>query len=72
MPDRKKEIAKFACGAEAAHALFHAVLLISGTPLTVFGITAIPAWNLAAVVINGVISGVLGIYAWRSGSRSAS
>lgn len=65
MTDRKKEIAKFACGAEAAHAAFHAVLLFTGTPLTVLGITANPAWNVSGFLINGVISAALGVYAWR-------
>lgn len=63
--NRKKEIAKFACGAEAFHAFVHAVLLFSGATLTVFGITATPSWNIVGVIVNGGIALVLGIYAWR-------
>ena len=59
-----KEIAKFACGAEAFHALIHAVLCFSGTTITVFGITATPTWNIVGAVVNGIVSLLLGIYAW--------
>lgn len=70
--DKRKEIAKFACGAEAAHAVFHAVLLLSGTPLTVLGITVSPAWNVVGILVNGLVSAILGVYAWGPlGRRSA-
>lgn len=62
--NRLKEIAKFASGAEGFHALVHAILWLSGGTLTVFGITATPAWNMVGVIVNGAISFVLGIYAW--------
>jgi hypothetical protein len=66
------EIAKFACGAEAFHAFVHATLGLSGTTLTVFGITATPTWHIVGVIVNAVVSLLLGIYAWGSnGRRSA-
>ncbi len=61
-----KEIAKFACGAEAFHAFVHAYFWLSGTTLTVFGITQTPTVNATGALINAAISIVLGIYAWRS------
>ena len=61
---RGKEIAKFACGAEAFHALIHAVFGLSGTTFTILGITVPPNWNIVGVVVNAVIAAVLGIYAW--------
>ena len=69
MTNRKKEIAKFFCGFEGFHALFHAHLWVSGTEFTAFGITATPAWNVMGVLLNGAISVGLGIYAWRSSVR---
>ena len=69
---RLKEIAKFACGAEAFHAFVHAVLWLSGTTLTVFGITATPAWNSVGLIVNWIIALALGLYAWRPyGRRTA-
>ena len=61
---RKKEIAKFFCGFEAFHTLFHAYLWFSGTTLMVLGITATPTLNMAGVIVNGALSMILGIYAW--------
>lgn len=69
---RMREIAKFACGAEAFHALVHAYLWFSGTTLTLFGITATPTWNIVSVVVNGVLALTLGIYGWAPyGHRAA-
>lgn len=62
--DRLKEIAKFACGVEAFHSFIHAYFWLSGTTLTVFGITQTPTWNIVGVVVNAVVSFALGIYAW--------
>ena len=59
-----KEVAKFACGAEAFHAVIHGYFFFSGTPFTVFGITAPPTWNILGVLVNTVVSILLGIYAW--------
>jgi hypothetical protein len=42
MMTRWKEIAKFACGAEAFHAFGHTLFWLSGTTFTLFGITATP------------------------------
>jgi len=61
---RSKEIAKFACGAEALHAVVHAYLWFSGTTLTLFGITGGPVWNLASTIGNAMVAVVLGVYAW--------
>lgn len=38
--NRPKEIAKFFCGFEAFHAIFHAYLWFSGTEFSAFGVTA--------------------------------
>ncbi|MGD9691084.1 MAG: hypothetical protein AB7K52_15605 [Phycisphaerales bacterium] len=66
MTNRKKEVAKFACGFEAAHAVSHAVLWPTGMTLTVFGVTAGPTWHAVSFGVNGLIAAVLGIYAWRA------
>lgn len=65
MRNRKKEFAKFLCGGEAFHAIFHVYLLLSGTELTVLGITTTPSSNIVSVAINAGISLALGLYAWR-------
>lgn len=65
MANRRKEIAKFFCGAEAFHTIVHTSLWLSGTTLSVFGITATPKLSMAGVIVNGVIALILGIYAWR-------
>jgi len=66
MTNRKKEIAKFFCGFEAFHTLFHAYLWFSGTEFAAFGITATPTWNAAGVILNGVIAVLLGLYGWKA------
>ena len=63
--NRRKEIAKFLSGAKAFHALAHTYFWISGTTLTVFGITQTPALNAGAAIGNAVLSIVLGVYAWK-------
>lgn len=60
-----KEVAKFACGAEAFHAFIHACLWFSGINLTLFGFTQTPTWNVVSVILHAAISLALGIYAWR-------
>lgn len=65
MNNRKKEIAKFFCGAEAFHAFVHAYLLLSGTQLTLMGITTTPTLNVVSILVNGGFALALGIYAWR-------
>jgi len=68
---RLKEIAKFACGAEAFHAFVHAYFWFSDTTLTVFGITQTPTLNLAGAIVNAIIAIALGVYAWgRYGRQS--
>lgn len=67
----RREVAKFFCGFEAFHTLFHAYLWLSGTRLTVFGMTATPTWNMAGVIVNGGIAIALGIYGWRQYGRRA-
>ena len=61
---RWKEIAKFFCGFEGFHTVFHAYLWLSGTTFTAFGITATSTWNIAGVVIHGGIALALGFYGW--------
>ena len=63
---RWKEIAKFACGAEAFHAVMHAALWLSGTTLMVFGITVTTTMNAVGALVNAVIALILGVYAWGS------
>lgn len=65
MNDPKKEIAKFLCGGEAFHAVTHAYLWLSGTQLTVLGITTTPTLNAVSVLLSTTITIALGIYAWR-------
>lgn len=67
---RLREIAKFVSGAEAFHAFVHAYLWLSGTSLTVFGITATPTWNVMAAIVNAAISLLLGLYAWGNRQRA--
>jgi hypothetical protein len=63
---RWKEIAKFACGAEAFHALMHTAFWLSGTTFMLFGITATSTMNAVGALVNAVIALALGIYAWGS------
>ena len=65
MTNRKKEIAKFVCGAETFHAVVHTYFWFSGTTLIVFGITQTPALNMTGAFVNALIALALGIYAWR-------
>lgn len=69
---KRKEIAKFFCGVEAFHAFAHAALWLSGTTITVFGMEIKPNWHIASVAINAAVALILGIYAWRPSTRSAS
>lgn len=71
MSRRSKEVAKFFCGFEAFHTLFHAYLWLSGTAFTEFGITATHTWNVAGVAVNGAIALILGVYGWRRNERRA-
>ena len=64
--NRRKEIAKFVCGAEAFHTIVHAYFWVSGTTLTVFGITQTPTVNRAGLIVNALIAIFLGVYAWRT------
>lgn len=68
---RLKEIAKFACGAEAFHAFIHTYFWLSGTTLHVFGITETPTVHMWGAIVNAVIAVALGVYAWRRSRRSA-
>ncbi len=56
MKNRKKEVAKFFAGFEAFHALVHGYLLVSGTTLTVFGITTTPTLNAVSTIVNAIIA----------------
>lgn len=69
---RLKEIAKFACGAEAFHAFVHAYFWFSGITLKVFGVTETPTSHVWGAIVNAAISVALGVYAWgRFGHRPA-
>lgn len=75
MSDRGKEIAKFACGAAAFHALVHAYFWYSGTTLRVGPLRETPSMHKAGTVGNAALSLVLGYYAWgrdRTTPRDAS
>jgi hypothetical protein len=50
---------------EAFHAVVHGYFWLSGTTLSAFGITVTPTWNILGVIVNAMISVILGIYAWR-------
>ena len=63
--NRSKEVAKFASGFEAFHALVHVYLLLSGGTMTLFGITTTPALNIVSILINAGLALILGIYGWR-------
>lgn len=69
--NRLKEVAKFACGVEAFHAFVHAYFWFSGTTLVVFGITQTPTLNMMGAIGNGIVSIILGIYAWAPRGRRA-
>lgn len=69
MSTSRKEIAKFACGFETFHALFHAYLLLSRTPFRLLGIEATPTLNVVGLVLNMVVAIALGVFAWRGTSR---
>ena len=62
----RKEIAKFFCGFEAFHSVFHAYLWLSSTAFTAFGVTATPTHNVIGVVLNGGIALILGLYGWEA------
>lgn len=56
MSRRSEEVAKFFCGFEVFHGVFHAYLWLSGTTFTAFGVTATRTWNLVGAVVNGLIA----------------
>lgn len=63
--NRLKEIAKFASGAEAFHAFIHTHFWSSGTTVHVFGwFQETPTVHMWGAIVNGVLSLVLGLYAW--------
>lgn len=64
MTNRKKEIAKFMCGAEAFHSLMHAYFWLSGKTIKAFGLRQTPALHKAGAVGHAVAAVALGIYAW--------
>ncbi len=64
--NQSKEISKFFSGATFFHALVHAYFWISGTSLTIFGITQTSTINMTATVVSVILAVALGLYAWRS------
>jgi hypothetical protein len=61
---RKREIAKFACGAQTFHALTHAMFWAMGKPVTIAGIRMTPEANGLAAIVNAATAIGLGLYAW--------
>lgn len=59
-----REVAKFACGWEAFHAVAHAYCWCSGLTLSLFGFTATPTVSLVAALLAAVVAILLGLYAW--------
>ncbi len=66
-----REFAKFLCGFETYHALFHAYLFITGAPFSHFGIVSTPMISLGAACMNLAFAIGLGAYAWRGTVREA-
>jgi hypothetical protein len=61
---RLKEIAKFACGWEAFHAVTHLYYWSENMTVGILGITVTPTVSLGGAVVNAVIALALGLYAW--------
>lgn len=61
---RLREVAKFACGWEAFHAVAHMYFWSSGITLTFLGITMTPTVSLVGAALSAVIALLLGAYAW--------
>lgn len=62
--EKKREIAKFASGAEAFHAFAHGVLWLGEAKLTLFGITFVPGLIAVGLFVNAAIAAALCWYAW--------
>lgn len=60
----KKEIAKFLSGVCAWESIVHASLWLSNAEPTVFGITLSTTLNIVQTFVPGIISLLLGYYAW--------
>lgn len=61
---RLREVAKFACGWEAFHAVLHAYLWYSGSTITILGFTGTPTVNLVAAPLAAGVSVLLGLFGW--------
>jgi len=60
----KKETILFFAGAEAFHTLSHVMLAGSHIlPFTIYGITVTQTLNAVAIAINGLITGILLVWA---------
>jgi len=64
-----KEIAKFLCGWEACHGVFHAYFWFTGVEFMVAGIHFTDRANALTAVADLAISAALGWYAWRRPAR---
>lgn len=67
---RGREIAKFFCGFEAFHALFHAYLWRSGSTFSAFGVSASASWNACAFAVHVLVAAALGWFGWRWRQRA--
>ncbi|OGB84689.1 hypothetical protein A3F66_00030 [candidate division TM6 bacterium RIFCSPHIGHO2_12_FULL_32_22] len=62
----KRDVVVFFAGAEAFHALSHVMLSFSGIlPISMFGITLTPHFNLVMIIINAVITAGLILLAYK-------
>lgn len=66
-----REVAKFASGFEAFHALMHASLWLSGTSLNVLGISFPSQWSGVAALIGMVVSITLACFGWKQPQPSS-
>ena len=69
--NRKRELAKFFCGAEVFHAFAHGVLLVSGTTITIFGVSFSAIWNVVSITLNALLALALASYGWGIFGRRA-
>ena len=67
-----RELAKFGSGVTAWESVVHASLWLSGTTVTIWGITLTPQLNAVQTVVPALVSVALGLYAWAPRNRHRS